>query len=81
VCAGTWAYKGQLRLTKQSLSLLPIDSDAALYELPRQGYFIAFPCRHHRRSEASLSLAVSPYENGPSFPWLLLRPGGRIPVS
>ena len=40
VCAGTWRFKGQLSLTLQSLSSLPVDAPTVLGELVREGYAI-----------------------------------------
>jgi hypothetical protein len=40
VCAGTWRLKGQLSLTLQSLSSLPLDASAVLGELALEGYAI-----------------------------------------
>ena len=37
-CAGSWVYRARLLLTKQSLETLPIDFDAAMATLMRDGF-------------------------------------------
>ena len=41
VCADGWRYRGKLQLNEQSLSTLPIDVDAVIDELKREGIFFA----------------------------------------
>jgi hypothetical protein len=40
-CQGAWRYKGQLRMTTDSLATLPVDAQAVLSDLQRDGYAIA----------------------------------------
>jgi len=41
VCVGSWVYRTKLLLTKQSLQTLPIDADAAMASLMKEGVFLA----------------------------------------
>jgi len=40
-CPGSWIYRARLLLTKQSLATLPIDSNAAMASLMKDGLFLA----------------------------------------
>jgi hypothetical protein len=40
-CVGSWVYRARLLLTRQSLETLPIDFDAAMATLMKDGWFLA----------------------------------------
>jgi hypothetical protein len=40
VCVGSWVYRATLMLTKQSMETLPIDADAAMAALMKDGLYL-----------------------------------------
>ena len=40
VCLGSWVYRARLMLTKQSMETLPIDADAAMAALMKDGLYL-----------------------------------------